>query len=95
MPLGTEVGLASATLLDGDPAPSPQKGAQQPPTFRPMSIVANGRPSQHLLSSCNVQHVALTLCCVHLKRPYGMVYIFMGWRKKAVVSHRNAEPFIG
>ena len=30
-------------VLDGDPA-TPRKGAQQPPTFRPMSIVAIRSP---------------------------------------------------
>jgi len=39
MLLGTEVGLGAGDLvLDGDPFPT--KGAQQPPTFQPMSIVA-------------------------------------------------------
>jgi len=39
MPLGMEVGLGRGyILLDTDPAPSP-KGAQ-PPTFRPMTVVA-------------------------------------------------------
>jgi len=38
MPLGMEVGLGPGDLvLDGDPAPPPQKGG---PNFRPMSIVA-------------------------------------------------------
>jgi len=42
MPLGTEVGLGRGDIvLDGDPAPPlPAKGAQQPPTFRLLSIVA-------------------------------------------------------
>jgi len=31
---------------------SPAKGAQQPPSFRPMSICDHGRPSQLLLNSC-------------------------------------------
>ena len=40
MPLGMEVGLGPGDfVLDGDPAPSPQ-GAQLPPSFLPMSIVA-------------------------------------------------------
>ena len=40
IPLNTEVGLGTSDIvLDGDP-PTPRKGAQQPPTFRPMSIVA-------------------------------------------------------
>ena len=52
MPLGMEVDLSSGhTVLDGDPA-SP-KGTQQPPSFRPMSIVAKRLPisatAEHLL----------------------------------------------
>ena len=44
MPIGTEVWASSqATVLDGDPAP-PSEGAQQLPTFRPMSIVAKRSP---------------------------------------------------
>jgi len=41
-PLGTEVDLGPGhTVLDGDPAPPPPaKEAQQPSSFRPMSIVA-------------------------------------------------------
>ena len=40
MPLGTRVGLSSGdSVLDGDPAPLPQKEAE-PPNFRSMSIVA-------------------------------------------------------
>jgi len=39
MPLGTEVDLGPGHIvLDGVPAPA--KGAQQPPSFRPMSTVA-------------------------------------------------------
>ena len=38
-PLGTEVDLGPSNIvLDG--VPDPAKGAQQPPSFRPMSIVA-------------------------------------------------------
>jgi len=47
MPLGTEVGLDSSYIvLDGDPAPPPQKkgGTAAPPTFRRMSIVAKRLP---------------------------------------------------
>jgi len=47
MPFGTAVGLVPGDMvLDGemgDPA-SQRKGAQQPPTFRPMSIVAKWSP---------------------------------------------------
>ena len=42
MKLGTRVGLGPGHIvLDGDPAPPPQKGGGAP-NFRPMSIVANG-----------------------------------------------------
>ena len=54
IPLGTEIGLGSGDIvLDGDPAP-PRKGAQQPPTFWRMSIVAKWSPisATQLLSSC-------------------------------------------
>jgi len=45
MPLGTEVCLgARNTVLDGDPTPSTERGVQQAPTFRPMSIVAKRSP---------------------------------------------------
>ena len=51
MSLGTEVDLGPGHIvLDGVPAPA--KGAQQPPSFRPMSIVATVAQSQLLLSSC-------------------------------------------
>jgi len=44
MPLGKEVGLGPGDIvLEGYPAP-PRKGAQQPPTFRLMSIVAKQSP---------------------------------------------------
>ena len=51
MPLGTAVSLGPGDIsLDRDPVPR-RKGAQQPPTFRVMSIVVNVRPSQQPLSS--------------------------------------------
>jgi len=42
MKLGMEVRLDPGHIvLDGETAPPPpKKGAQQPPTFRPMSVVA-------------------------------------------------------
>jgi len=41
MPLGMEVGLRpSDFVFDEDPAPPPQKKAEPPPNFRPMSILA-------------------------------------------------------
>jgi len=57
MRLGTEVGLGPGDIvLDGNPAPPPQKTgvgvAQQPPLFGPCLLWPNGRPSQQLLSSC-------------------------------------------
>jgi len=45
MSLGTEVGLAPGDIvLDGDPAIPAPKGAHQPPTFRPMSVLAKQSP---------------------------------------------------
>jgi len=45
MPLGTEVGLGCPghTVVDGDPAPPPERGTTAP-TFRPMSMVAKRSP---------------------------------------------------
>ena len=44
MPLCTEKGLGAGDIvLDGDPAP-PRKGAKQPPTFGPMSVVVKRSP---------------------------------------------------
>ena len=41
MPLGVEVGLGPSNfVLDGDPAPPPQKGGRAPTNFQPMYIVA-------------------------------------------------------
>jgi len=42
MPLGVELGLSPGDfVLDGDPAPLPNKGAEPPrPNFRPMFIGA-------------------------------------------------------
>jgi len=52
MPLGTEAGLDPCDIvLDGDPAPLPEKGTA-PPLFGPCLLWPNGRPSQQLLSSC-------------------------------------------
>jgi len=41
MSLGMELGLGPGDfVLDGDPALPPQKGAEPPPNFQPMLIVA-------------------------------------------------------
>ena len=41
MPLGTEVDLGPGHIvIDGDPVPPTAKGAQQPPSFWPMFIMA-------------------------------------------------------
>jgi len=71
MPLGTEVGLGPGDIvLHGDPAPSPRKGAHQPPTFRP-TLLWHGRPSQQLLSSCENKYAFCDLyifsCYTYLK----------------------------
>jgi len=71
MPLGTEIGLVPCHIfLDGDPALLARKGAQQPDTFRPVSMLwPNGRSSQ---SSCLSYVVA-----VQLK-------MYVNWRKYTV-----------
>ena len=52
MKLGMQVHLGPGHIeLDGDPAPPPQKEAQQPLLFGPCLWWLNGRPSQLLLSS--------------------------------------------
>jgi len=51
MALGMEVGLGPGHIVLGrDPAPLPRNGGTAP-NFRPMSIVASGRPSQLLLNT--------------------------------------------
>jgi len=51
--LGLKVGLGSGHIvLDRDPAPPPQKGAEAP-VFGPFLLWPSGRPSQLLLSSCH------------------------------------------
>jgi len=60
MPLGTEVGLGPRDMvLDEDPAPH-GKGHSSPhfsarAYFDPRLLSPNGRPSQQLLSSCNIK----------------------------------------
>jgi len=67
MPLGTEVGLVPGRIvLDGDTAP-PRKGAQQLPTFRPMSIVAKRLPisatAELLCIFLNFRRASLIAAC--------------------------------
>ena len=52
MPLGKKVGLGPDDIvIDGDPAPPPRTGAQQPPTlFGPCLIV--GKRSVAHISNC-------------------------------------------
>ena len=43
MALGTEMGLGPGHIvLDGDPAPSPKKGAEPPSIFGPFLLWPNG-----------------------------------------------------
>jgi len=66
MPLGMEVGLGpDHIVLDGDLSTPPKKGAQQPPTFQPMSVVAKRSPisaTAQLLFTCVVGARSLLLC---------------------------------
>ena len=53
MPLGSEVGLGPGDIvIDEDPAPPLERGTAAPTLFGPCLLWPNGRPSQHLLSSC-------------------------------------------
>ena len=55
IPLGREVGLGPGNIvLDGDPAPPPPEGHSPPPIFGPCLLWPNGRPSQLLLSTCEI-----------------------------------------
>jgi len=55
MPLGAEVGLGPGDIvLDGDPAPPMLRGTAIPTLFGPCLLWPNSRPSQQLLSSCNL-----------------------------------------
>jgi len=57
MPPGKEVGLGPGHIvLDGDPATT-----ATPPHFWPMPIMAKGRPSQQLLSSCKFSSAFYTI----------------------------------
>jgi len=50
----TEVGLGPCHhVLHGDPAPPPKRGHSLP-IFGPCLLWSNGRPSQLLLSTCNI-----------------------------------------
>jgi len=71
MSFGTEVGLDPGhSVLDGDPALS-QKGAQQPFTFRTMSIVVKRSPISataellFMIPKCTVvwsKHISVIIC---------------------------------
>jgi len=77
MPLRTEVGLGPGDIpLDGDPVPIPRKGAQQPPTFRPMSIVAKRSPI-----SATAELLLSLMCCQCLP-------INCYWPRRQSVGHQ-------
>ena len=85
MPLGTEVNLSPGhTVLDGDPAPS--KGAQQPPSFRPLSIMAK---RSHIGATWRIR---LKLCFIQPTRVHNPSGISIG---SAVFAPLTAEsPYI-
>ena len=57
----------SHIVLDGDPAPPSPKGAQQPPSFRPMSIMAKRSP---ISATAELVSVSVTSCSVHVIQPF-------------------------
>jgi len=66
MPLSTEVDLRQGNIvLDGDPAPPPERRTTAPPSFRSMPIVSQRSPisatAEHLLNFkiTVVRHLAL------------------------------------
>jgi len=67
MALGSEVGLGPGhVVLDGTHLPSPKRA--QPPVFGLCLLWPNGRPSQLLLSTCNILwlvHCALSIVKQH------------------------------
>jgi len=63
MPLGMEVGLGPVDfLLDGDPAPPPQKRGGAPPNFRPMFSVAKRLDGSRCHLALRWASVQATLC---------------------------------
>ena len=65
MPLGKEVGLDPGHIvLDGDPALSQPKGASQPHSFWPMSIVAKAKRSP---ISATAERLYLLLVGLHVE----------------------------
>jgi len=62
MPLAREVGLGpSDIVLDGDPAPPPQKGGRAP-NFWPMSVVAKWLDGSRWNFAWRWASVQATLC---------------------------------
>jgi len=54
--------VRQATVLDGDPAPPTKKGAQPPPNFRPMSIVAKWSPTS---ATTELLFITMAMCIVY------------------------------
>jgi len=78
MKLGTVVGLwPSHIVLDGDLAPRMERRTAAP-NFRPMSVVANGRPSQQLLSSCSLLGAQQML--LSLRNTRAICYALSHWK---------------
>jgi len=63
MALGTEMGLGPGYIvLDWDPAPLPQKGAEPLPNFRPISIVAKRLDASRCHSVWRYASAQASLC---------------------------------
>jgi len=97
----------SDIVLDGDPAPPPQKMAQQPPTFWPMSVVAKWSPisatAELLLHSSwqsVVGHIGATwgirfiLCSLATPGEYDWTCASLGPPESTTqTANRSGKPF--
>ena len=94
MPLGTEVGLSTGDfVLDGDPAPSPQKNPS--PIFGPFLLWPNGWMHQDITwYGGRPQHRGLCVRCGPSPRPLAHVYCGQtsGWIKMPLSTKAGLGP---
>jgi len=92
MPVGTEVDRGPGHIvLDGDPAPS--KGAQQPLSFRPISVAAKwsliSAAAEHLLwPPCIADAVIIFFSCGFFLLSFVLLFLFL-----ALISGRRLDVY--